>query len=362
MNNSVSANLDLLRAIAVCLVLAQHLLRRMQVEYVGWAPATSLGRFGVLLFFVHTCLVLLRSLRRTESAGWRLCRHFYIRRIFRIYPLSLLAVFAALILHVDSDVNGIAGLSHAALPGKVTIISNILLVQNWVSAKSIVNVLWSLPFELQMYVFLPLIFFWIARERRLWVLIAAWLVSVCVAEAHIRFFPYGPLSLLRFVPNFLPGVIAFRMRPAARVKPYAWPIFIAALILLFAQYPTDEMGWILCLILGLGIPQFQEISTSWVRYVGNRIATYSYGIYISHQFAIWFSLGVLGAYSPWLRIPFLIILLLGIPIVLYHAIEKPAIQLGTALANRARKAPRQELQTIFLPAVEGEPVVATSPN
>jgi peptidoglycan/LPS O-acetylase OafA/YrhL len=362
MNNSVSANLDVLRAIAVCLVLAQHLLRRMQVDHIGWAPVTSLGRFGVLLFFVHTSLVLLRSLRRTEGTGWRLCRHFYIRRIFRIYPLSLLAVLMALALHMDSDVNGIAGLSHAGIPGKLTIISNLLLVQNWVAAKSIVNVLWSLPFELQMYVFLPLIFFWVVRERRQWVLISAWVLSVCVAEAHLRLFPFGPLSLLRFVPNFLPGVIAFRMPPTASVKSYTWPIFIAALILLYTLYPTDEMGWILCLVLGLGISQFQEISISWVRYVGNRIATYSYGVYISHQFAIWFSLGVLGGYSPWLRAPLLIVLLLGIPLLLYHTIEKPAIQFGTVLATRAHKPGTPTLQPTFLAAVDPESIVATVPN
>ena len=362
MNNSVSANLDLLRAIAVCLVLAQHLLRRMQVDHLGWAPVTSLGRFGVLLFFVHTCLVLLRSLQRTDGTGWRLCRHFYIRRIFRIYPLSLLAVFTALALHVDSDVNGIAGLSHAATPGKLTIFSNVALVQNWVGAKSIVNVLWSLPFEVQMYVFLPLIFFWVVKERRQWVLISAWVLSVCVAEFYLRLFPFGPLSLLRFVPNFLPGVIAFRMRPTASVKSYAWPVFIAALILVYTQYPTDEMGWVLCLVLGLGISQFREISTCSVRYFANRIATYSYGIYISHQFAIWFSLSVLAGCSLWLRVPLLVALLVLIPVVLYQTIEKPAIQFGTVLAMSANKAGAQKHQPRFLPAVDPETIVATVQN
>lgn len=362
MNSPASANLDLLRAIAVCLVLAQHLLRRMQVDQIGWAPTNSLGRFGVLIFFVHTSLVLLRSLRRTEGTGWGLCRHFYIRRVFRIYPLSTLAVLAALILHVDSDVNGIPGLSHASLPGNMTIISNILLVQNWISAKSIVNVLWSLPFELQMYVFLPLIFFWIARERRLWVLISAWILSVCAAEAQIHLFAYGPTSLLRFVPNFLPGVIAYSMRTRASVKSLAWPVFIVTLILIYTQYPTDEMGWVLCLTLGLGISRFAEISTSWIRYASNRIATYSYGIYISHQFTIWLSLGVFGASSPWLKVPLLMVLLMGIPIVLYHVIEKPAIQLGTNLATRAHKQPTRRRESPFFSAVESEPVVANSPN
>ncbi len=362
MGDSASANLDLLRAIAVCLVLAQHLLRRAQVSFVAWIPTSSLGRFGVLLFFVHTCLVLLRSLQRTQATGWELCRHFYIRRIFRIYPLSLVAVSSALALHLDSDIKGIAGLSHAALPGKVTIVSNLLLIQNLLSTKSIVNVLWSLPFELQMYVFLPLIFFAMARQRHQRTLIFVWILSVCVAKLYLLFFPFGPLSLLRFAPNFLPGVIAFNTRPTARVKFYAWPFFIAALISLFALYPTDEMGWLLCLILGLGLSQFQEVSISWVRYLGNRIATYSYGIYISHQFVIWFSLGVLVGSSLLLKLSVFVVLLVGVPLVLYHAIEKPAIRFGSALAARTLKPRTREFGETVLPAIDREPIAAPVPN
>ena len=132
----VSTNLDLLRAIAVLLVLAQHLCRRFYVDQLGWVQTSSIGYFGVLLFFVHTSLVLMYSME-----GWQLLKNFHIRRIFRIYPLSLIAVLAALALQVDSDINGVRGLSHGQLPGKLTIFSNVLLIQNLTYAKSIVNVL-----------------------------------------------------------------------------------------------------------------------------------------------------------------------------------------------------------------------------
>src|SRR6266850_1776977 len=118
MPKGASANLDFLRAIAVLLVLAQHLCRRMHVEHIGWAPTTSLGLFGVLLFFVHTSLVLMYSMERSGLHGALLFKDFCIRRIFRIYPLSILAVAAAWALHLDSDINGTAGLSYGHLPGK----------------------------------------------------------------------------------------------------------------------------------------------------------------------------------------------------------------------------------------------------
>ncbi len=78
----------------------------------------------------------------------------------------------------------------------------------------------------------------------------------------------------------------------------------------------------------------REITTPWLRTVSNRIATYSYGIYLSHQFSIWIALGVLAQRSLWLRIPVLVALLVVLPVILYHAIERPMIQSGIRLANR----------------------------
>jgi peptidoglycan/LPS O-acetylase OafA/YrhL len=135
----LSANLDLLRAIAVLLVLAQHLCKRMSVDQIGWIPTSSLGHFGVLLFFVHTSLVLMYSMDRSGLTGPSLLKNFYIRRIFRIYPLSILTVLVALLLHLDSDVKGVAGLSYGELPGKASIILHFLLAQNLIGAKSIVK-------------------------------------------------------------------------------------------------------------------------------------------------------------------------------------------------------------------------------
>jgi peptidoglycan/LPS O-acetylase OafA/YrhL len=172
MQKGISYNLDLLRTIAVSLVLTQHLCLRLHVEHLGWAPTDCLGLFGVLLFFVHTSLVLMYSMERSGLLRLRLVKDFYIRRIFRIYPLSILAVISALVLHIASNVNGVAGLSYGPRPGTRAILSQILLVQNLIHVQSIVNVLWSLPYEVQMYLFLPFLFIWVRRKRVFWPLIA----------------------------------------------------------------------------------------------------------------------------------------------------------------------------------------------
>ena len=74
-------NLDLLRTVAVLLVFVGHLMLTAGVRGLG-----DVGRFGVLIFFVHTSLVLMLSMERLGLTGGRLYFAFLIRRFFRIYP------------------------------------------------------------------------------------------------------------------------------------------------------------------------------------------------------------------------------------------------------------------------------------
>src|SRR5271155_3842427 len=82
-----STNLDFLRSIAVLLVFCSHLFSLLLGEEEKWGFLFHLGQLGVLMFFVHTCLVLMWSLARSSLQGWRLFASFYIHRGFRLYPL-----------------------------------------------------------------------------------------------------------------------------------------------------------------------------------------------------------------------------------------------------------------------------------
>jgi len=66
--------------------------------------------------------------------------------------------------------------------------------------------------------------------------------------------------------------------------------------------------------------------------LSKRIALYSYGIYLSHQFCIWVAFGVLASHSLWLKIPALACMLVLLPVLLYHGFEKPMIQIGLRIA------------------------------
>lgn len=341
MEPRLSANLDLLRTVAVLLVLVQHLLSRFRGVLWSSGPDLPMGAFGVLLFFVHTCLVLMYSMQRSSMAGRPLAVNFYVRRIFRIYPLSILAVLTALALHLDSGVHGVPGLSRAAPVAIGRVVSNLLLVQNVVKPGSIINVLWSLPYEVQMYIFLPMLFMWVrGKHGAVRKLCGLWLAAVIVATVQ-GLVPYAGalslfkrLTLLQFVPNFLPGIIAFALPNKPRISSGLWLPFILLLVAAYLLWPRDATGWVLCLILGCAIPFFEEIQSEWLRILSNRIATYSYGIYLSHQFCIWFVDDPLSSLSWWVKIPLLTGLLIGVPVVLYHGIERPMIRVGARLAER----------------------------
>ena len=324
LSRGASSNLDFLRSAAVLMVLVSHL-----TQHYGFDQLGNIGLFGVLLFFVHTSLVLMYSMQRSHLTGFALVKDFYIRRFFRIYPLSILAVLTAVALHLSPYK---PGLSFGPRPDALELVSNLLLVQNLTLTPSIIGPLWSLPLEVQMYLALPFLFLW--KKRSFWQLLGLWIASGLLGHFPQTIPALAWFSLLIFVPNFLPGIMAFTLPEKRSIPSYLWPPFILLLALVFLWIPSRRVGAELCLLLGIALPRFREITFRPLKLISHRIATYSYGIYLGHSFFVWFALtlhhsGILF----WL-------MWLIIPAVLYHAFEHPAIELGRGLAERIWAAPR----------------------
>jgi peptidoglycan/LPS O-acetylase OafA/YrhL len=323
-SRGASSNLDFLRSMAVLMVLFGHLTRHYHIDF-------NIGIFGVLLFFVHTSLVLMHSMQRSRLTGLTLVKDFYIRRFFRIYPLSILAVLTAVLLHLHADGRGLA---IAPRPGALELVSNLLLIQNLTLSDSVIGPLWSLPLEVQMYLVLPFLFLW--KKRSFWWLLGLWLVCGLLGHFPQTIPALAWFSLLLYIPNFLPGIMAFTL-PEKRIIPsYLWPVFIILIAAIFLWNPSRRIGAGLCLLLGLAIPRFKEITFRPLKFISHRIATYSYGIYLGHSFFIWFAL---TRHHSWILFW---LMWLVIPVVLYHAFEHPAIELGRKLAEKLSR-PKPQL-------------------
>ncbi len=162
-----SPNLDLLRALAVGMVVLSHLLL---VLGDGFEPPGydihAMGHAGVAIFFVHTTLVLMASLQRHGPAAVP----FFIRRFMRIYPLSVAVVVFFGLLKLISGVS----INWAEF------MSNLLLIQNLTGHAAVPGPLWSLPYELQMYALLPALYAITTTQRAL-----RWTALLCASGAWV---------------------------------------------------------------------------------------------------------------------------------------------------------------------------------
>jgi len=348
-----SRNLDLLRSVAVLLVLANHLF--MAAGLADRFPVVyDAGRLGVLMFFVHTSLVLMLSLERSaERNSGDLFRDFYIRRAFRIYPLSIACVLLACIFRMPQT----PGAAPAAR-GAFQIVASLLLVQNVAGQLSVVSPMWSLPLEVQMYIVLPFLFVFARRRSATDILklgCAAALIGLPLDWALSRHLVrgLGRLDIFDFAPCFLAGVMSYRLsrNRTPTVSSWLWPVALVASVTGYLLWqtilpdPTNRMpayrGWIVCWILGALIPQFREMKLRWLRTASHYVAKYSYGIYLGQVAALWIGFTFWPHTPSAFRWIVSILLLAVIAVGGYHAIEHPGILLGKLVTGRFKsKRPR----------------------
>lgn len=328
-------NLDVLRSVAVLAVFLTHALQVIAGCAFGdrlafGVDTYALGRIGVLIFFVHTSLVLMRSLERHGEglSGWPLAGRFYIRRAFRIYPLSVGLILCCIAFSIPPNALGAAFAWH----GMPWLAANILLVQNITGSPDVSSPLWSLPYEVQMYLVLPALFLLLRRSgmKRL--------ASVCLIGALFGFL----YPILRYVPCFLAGVFAYQLAGVVRprVPSWLWLPVVTALVVAYVRTPGSDMSWlkdvVSCFTVGVLIPQFHAVNGA-IAAAASRIARYSYGIYLCHTPVLWFSREL--ALSGWQRDIWLMLATGAVSVACYHAIERPMIAIGSRLADRTLTQP-----------------------
>lgn len=184
------AHLDALRAVAALSVMVEHLFG----DLLRQAPAAtgpmstlarsvvenlSLGRFGVVLFFLLSGFVVPFSI-----TGERPLRHFAISRLFRLYPAFwlALAVLAAM-AWLSGDV-----------PGMATVLANLTMApplfgQPWLSP-----IHWTLFVELLFYGLVALLFA-MGALRQVGVLLALSLVLIAGTVLAVQLRTHGIAGL-----------------------------------------------------------------------------------------------------------------------------------------------------------------------
>ena len=264
---------------------------------------------------------------------------FYIRGAFRIYPLVLVALTATVLFRapIGGTPTDYFVYPH---PGLHAMLTNSLLLQNVLGGGNVIGVLWSLPLEVDMYILLPLLFFLVRKNFSLWPLIVFWGMALAILRPYLG----AGNQFLTVIPCFLPGVMAYvlyrRVRP--RLPAWLFPVFLLVLSTLFMLRPSVKASWPMCVALGLGLPFFHQLRYAPVARICHEIAKYSYGMYLSHPFAIVLGFYLLRGHALWLQLG---VTLAGIAVLsfgAYHLIEKPMIVLGARLAGKAERRYEQK--------------------
>ena len=328
----MNKNLDLLRAFAVLLVTVGHLLAFFdKLGPYFHMRFVTLGRLGVLLFFVHTALVLMGSLEREPGAA-----SFLVRRIFRVYPLAMFAIGVVILFHLPQTTIG-PHYFQGYKPDFGDIIANLSLTQNFSYRIALLGPTWTLSYEMQMYLFLPLLFS-IACTRNRAFAVYFFVLALCLPIQH-----YSTTGNLAFwAPCFLPGILAYQLMKGhpRKLPAYSWFIFLIAICSLYTMAPyTSYNDYILCLALGLGIPRFAELQLPAITRACHSIAKYSYGIYLTHFTAIYLAFDRWGYLPRPLQVAIFMVILTAVPVLLYHTIEAPMIRLGKKIGARKASIP-----------------------
>ena len=185
--------LDGWRAVAIGLVMASHATDAFRTWLAGfgvdYAFPIDLGTLGVQIFFALSGFLITTKMLDSEARGGFSMRAFYVRRVFRILPASMLflALMGALAL---------AGVLDFTL-GRW--LSTVFFLANYATATPswYLGHFWSLAVEEHFYMLWPLAFVRLRSSRRR-------LAAVCAMIAGVAL--WRAIAFKLFVPGFDPAI------------------------------------------------------------------------------------------------------------------------------------------------------------
>ena len=328
-----------LRGIAALVVVIQHACQLVQdagADHYRWfLDGINFGRFGVVLFFMISGLVIPFSFR-----GDTPLRHFAISRFFRLYPVYWLSIpvlaYVALFRggHVDFAM----------------VLSNLTMLQGLWSGRNIGPGYWTLSYEMAFYILCAVLF--AARLlanvalNGVVVLMALALALVPIAQGDSGNVTNAPFFIAMFFLGMLLRRAFVDECPSARL--WSWiatpAAMIAGLLLSGWLVPVPENGNAylrpLQLSLGMVLPVVVFVAVLWLKpqppkavmYLG----TISYSLYLFQDVSLIFLREALPP-AQWPVVYVLAVLgvTATIAALVYRFVEQPMIALGRRFAHWA---------------------------
>jgi exopolysaccharide production protein ExoZ len=247
-------NLDYLRGMAATGIMLYHFLLWSAHSFNAGAFMGRIGVYGVSIFYVLSGLTLYYVYYDKLSFDKTGLMDFYIKRVFRIFPLLWLVIFLTIGLtkiHFD------AGTLFLNLTGLFGIFQ-------W--DKYLGTGVWSIGNEVVFYLFFPL-FVYLARERRDYFYVAAALILfVYLYFAFWKLNPFLPMAVqwstyinpLNQVFLFLSGFCMGLFLHHKNVSRTLLGFIAVSALLLFILYPVK--GDVIALVSGVNRLVFTVIT------------------------------------------------------------------------------------------------------
>jgi peptidoglycan/LPS O-acetylase OafA/YrhL len=340
-------SLDVIRGVAILLAMGWHLNAHTGIPPLDLLlePGHRFGWAGVDLFFVLSgFLIGGLVLREREKTGGFDAKGFLLRRAIRLWPVVWVFLAAQLIIS-DKSWN-------------TFLFQNLLHVQNfWVST---ISHLWSLAVEEHFYLVLALTLLAMSRVKELQKPLLIGLLAIMLVAPVLRF---GALAIgasyrdLQWQTQYRADALACGVLLALLKQ--NWPVTFskiqsskAALLVLFALsvgflfVVRKNSFWGVTLgltVAYIGAGSFlmlvyrSHIVKSW-RYVFapiSMIGVYSYSMYVWHMAASNLAVRIaskLGVTSAVIVVPAKYAAAIGVAIVMFYLVERPAMLLRERFA------------------------------
>jgi peptidoglycan/LPS O-acetylase OafA/YrhL len=349
--------LDVLRGVAVLIVLVSHASRLWPTPWPEVNHWLATGRFGVQLFFLVSAWTICHMWmqRATEPAR---TRRFYIRRFLRIAPLFWLAIAVYLLA------NG-TGPSYWAPEGiqtrDIALTATFLHIWWPSSITSVVPGGWSIGVEMSFYLLFPLLACWCLRgTRMLWLAVAiytankalleptilAWLQTAYQTSRPGLLVEFLYLGLLNQLPVFLVGCQLYLWQrdglaswKAVLAPLLTWVLIAIALRALGMRPIGMDMMIALPLLCALVAAALRwRWRQAWLQ----RWGRWSYSMYLSHFLvlgalaAAWSAAGLeRRGYGLLLMLPAALLLTSALSALTHRWIEQPLFALARRLTGGA---------------------------
>ena len=294
MNSNIN-NFDLIRLFAASQVAIIHM-----ATHFGYSNFffKVIGTFpGVPIFFFISGFLIYRSYENSIKNDKKKI-HFFVNRALRIYPaLFFCLIISMIIIWVSGyfgtkELNIIDLLKYFIAQASFFQFYNINYFRDY--GVGVINgSLWTISVELQFYILIPLIYYFLNHFKKISVFILLLIFLIFnILNSHFNekdliFFKIINVSFIPWLYMFLLGVIFYKFKNFSNIYKNL-PISLLLMIFLISYFFTKSFGWgnqinpVSYFILGLLIIKLATTSPSLsISILKNN--DISYGIYIFHM-------------------------------------------------------------------------------